>query len=165
MGYSNPDEFAYPVAPELGEQPERMAMRKEVLQEAEEAVLRGRNKSYGEPDEDFQRIAALWTALGVRINDEEMRGHHVSMLMTCLKLSRLTWNPTHKDSWVDQIGYGACGYETAMLEAEREKLARLQEEEARRAEQLYSEAEADLVDPIGQLRAQQRHYGMGPHEH
>ncbi len=101
---------------------DRMPMRKEILDGAAEAVLHQRNKSYGEPDEDFQRIAELLNALGVRLNGNRLTGHNVSMIMIQLKMSRLTWSPTHKDSWLDIAGYAACGYETAMLQEARETM-------------------------------------------
>jgi hypothetical protein len=102
--------------------PEPFPIRKQVLDRAAKAVLEERNKIYGEPDEDFARIAELWNALGVRIGPEanRMQGHHVSMLMVAFKLSRLTWSPTHEDSWIDVAGYAACGLETATLEQERD---------------------------------------------
>lgn len=107
---------------------ERLRMREEILKGATEAVMYQRNKSYGEPDEDFQRIAGIWNSLGFRgPGGEPLKGHHVSMAMIALKLSRLTWNPTHQDSWMDTAGYAACGYETAVLQEKREATATLQE--------------------------------------
>lgn len=107
-------------------------VRQGMLEEATEAVTKLRNKSYGEPDEDFQRIAGLWNALGIRIGPDaaELKGHHVAMLMICLKLSRVTWSPAHRDSWVDAAGYAACGLETAMLQESRENDAQEPQEEA-----------------------------------
>lgn len=98
----------------------RMPIRKQVLDTAADAVLRQRNKSYGEPDEDFQRIAAIWNAMGYTApSGRPMSGHDVSVLLIGLKMSRLTWNPLHQDSWVDIAGYSACGLETASLQEER----------------------------------------------
>jgi hypothetical protein len=37
--------------------------------------------------------------------------HDVAIMMALLKISRLSWEPTKKDSWVDLAGYAACGYE------------------------------------------------------
>lgn len=98
----------------------RYTLRSDLLLEAEKIITQDRNKSYGEPDEDFQRIASVWSALGFRgPGDAPLTGHHVALAMIGLKMSRLTWSPTHRDSWVDIAGYAGCGAETAQLEADR----------------------------------------------
>lgn len=101
---------------------ERMTERKSLLDDAAQAVLFQRNKTYGEPDEDFQRIAKTLNALGYSGPDgRALLGHDVSVIMVALKLSRLTWSPTHRDSWLDIAGYAACGSETALMEEGRTK--------------------------------------------
>jgi hypothetical protein len=113
----------------------RYAHRQHLLQEAEKIIMTERNKSYGEPDEDFQRIAAIASAMGFRAlktierpdgNTSEfvpLTGSDVARFMIALKLSRLSWMPTHRDSWLDIAGYAGCGFETATLEDERAKAA------------------------------------------
>lgn len=99
---------------------ERYTSRSEILREADKIITADRNKTYGEPDEDFQRIAGMWNVLGFQAPDgEKMQGHHVALAMVALKLSRLTWSAGHRDSWMDVAGYAACGYETAQLEEMR----------------------------------------------
>lgn len=102
-----------------------MPDRKMVLDNASQAVLHQRNKSYGEPDEDFQRIARIASAMGFRFTSDgsnrELTGADVALFMIALKTSRLTWSPGHQDSWTDIAGYAACGFETARLEEERRK--------------------------------------------
>lgn len=102
-----------------------MPDRKLVLDNASQAVLHQRNKSYGEPDEDFQRIARIASAMGFRFTSDgfnrELTGADVALFMIALKTSRLTWSPSHQDSWTDIAGYAACGFETARLEEERRK--------------------------------------------
>jgi Domain of unknown function (DUF6378) len=106
----------------MDESGERYAGRKGVLERALQYTTVDRNKSYGEPDDDFQRIARTLTALGYRApNGGEILGHDVSVIMISLKLSRLTWQPTHQDSWDDIAGYAACGSETAFLQEVRAK--------------------------------------------
>lgn len=101
---------------------ERYSSRSSLLQEAEKIITNDRNKSYGEPDEDFQRIAGIWNALGFRApGDVPVKGHHVALAMIALKLSRITWSSGHYDSWLDVAGYAGCGYETAQLEEARRK--------------------------------------------
>lgn len=85
--------------------------RSELLHKAEEIITKDRNNSYGEPDQDFARIAELWsTYLG-----HSVKPHDVAAMMIMLKLSRISWNPTHEDSWLDAAGYAACGFETMKL--------------------------------------------------
>lgn len=112
---------------------ERYTHRERLLSTAADLVTKQRNKSYGEPDEDFQRIAAIASAMGFRFlktverpdgNTSEfmpLDGSDVALFMIALKASRLAWNREHEDSWTDMAGYAACGYETAILEAERRK--------------------------------------------
>ena len=76
-----------------------------ILQEAERLVNGDRNAQYGPPDQDFQRVAQMWTALkGVPFEARE-----VAMFMICLKLSREV-HQKKRDSWVDIAGYAHCGY-------------------------------------------------------
>lgn len=104
-----------------------MTDRKRLLDNASEYVLKQRNKSYGEPDEDFQRIARIASAMGFRMAPEgsngphrELKGSDVALFMIALKTSRLVWSPDHEDSWTDVAGYAACGFETANLQRSRE---------------------------------------------
>lgn len=105
----------------------RMPDRKRLLDTAAEYVLRERNKSYGEPDEDFQRIAAIANGMGFRFvhgdTTRQLTGSDVALFMIALKCARLAWSPEHEDSWIDIAGYAACGMETANLEAERRETA------------------------------------------
>lgn len=107
----------------MSDETSRYTHRKTLLQEAEKIVSVERNKSYGEPDEDFKRIAAIASAMGFRIDaggDElrDLRSDDVAKFMIALKLSRLMWSPDHRDSWLDIAGYAACGFETATLRTE-----------------------------------------------
>lgn len=98
-----------PVDKKLG--PVSFTHRRELLQEATSIITKDRNNSYGDPDQDFARIAELWTTyLGY-----EVKPHDVAVMMILLKVSRLSWNPSHKDSWLDIAGYAGCGYETEIL--------------------------------------------------
>lgn len=119
--YTRPGEHAYgcpywtehaygrPVV--AGGQPTRSA----ILEEADEAINGDRNSAYGDPSQDFERTASMWTAMGLRFGPEhaEVERHHVAMAMVALKLSRLAWNPSKRDSWVDIAGYAGCGAEAA----------------------------------------------------
>lgn len=100
-----------------------VSVREALLKDAAEAVTKQRNNSYGPPTQDFKRTAALWTIL---FNTMEEDGYDttpfnpsdVAIAMIALKLSRLTWDPKNKDSWMDIAGYAACGYECSLEEDE-----------------------------------------------
>jgi len=97
----------------------RYTRREEILEGATIAVTQQRNNTYGPPTQDFDRTARILTAMGFSIVDEggnvsPISSHHVAIIQIAVKLSRLTWNPTHRDSWLDVAGYAACGYECAM---------------------------------------------------
>lgn len=89
--------------------------RVQPIREAEKLITGDRNNAYGEPDADFQRIAAMWSV----IFDRTFTAHEVALAMICLKLSRLTWSPGRYDSWTDIVGYAGCGWETAVLAEKR----------------------------------------------
>jgi hypothetical protein len=94
--------------------PERPGPRAELLREAEVLVDGDRNAQYGDPRQDFQRTATMWSAyLGC-----EVQPHDVAALMAMLKISRIRWSPEKRDSWVDLAGYAACGWHCAMPEDE-----------------------------------------------
>ena len=77
-----------------------------ILQEADKLTGGDRNDDYGHPFHDFQRTAAMVTALvshklkpGERITEEDW-----SRFMVCCKLSRDV-NKAKRDNLVDGAGY------------------------------------------------------------
>lgn len=91
-------------------------VRQELLSLASQLVSRDRNNTYGPPTQDFTRTANILNALGFCFKDAGgtetgIYPHHVALLMIGLKMSRATWEPLHKDTWVDIAGYAACGWE------------------------------------------------------
>lgn len=84
--------------------------RAKILQDAEKLVNGDRNAQYGDPSQDFQRTAELWsTFLGIKIEPWQ-----VAPMMALLKLSRISWNPRKEDSWTDLAGYAACGWDVVV---------------------------------------------------
>lgn len=76
----------------------------DILEEALRITKGDRNASYGPPDQDFTRTAAIWSALkGVTFEARE-----VAMFMIAMKLSRET-HQRNRDNWVDVAGYARCG--------------------------------------------------------
>jgi uncharacterized protein DUF6378/uncharacterized protein DUF4406 len=76
-----------------------------VEQEAAQLVRDGeRQKTYGHPRGDFDRVAGMWSAiLGITVTAEQ-----VGVMMIAFKLARLSQTPRHRDSLVDVIGYAIC---------------------------------------------------------
>lgn len=96
-----------------------MSERGDLLKEAILLIEGDRDASYGEPVQDFARIAALWTVLfGAKLKDgEAFTSHEVAMALIVLKLSRLCHSPGKQDNWTDIAGYAGCGWECAVREA------------------------------------------------
>jgi hypothetical protein len=91
-----------------------MKTKTEILEEAI-AVVGGRGKSYGRPEDNFLRIARRWQVhlLNRHGIDVPIDPADVAMMMIDMKQARLENDPGHHDSWVDVCGYGACGGELA----------------------------------------------------
>ena len=92
--------------------------RIELLDLANECVCGDRNLQYGEPEDNFSDIAKLWSSyLDIDIGPED-----VAIMMCLFKIARLKSSYYEsKDSWVDLIGYAACGGEIALMGKENEK--------------------------------------------
>ena len=92
--------------------------RIELLDLANECVCGDRNLQYGEPEDNFSDIAKLWSSyLDIDIVPED-----VAIMMCLFKIARLKSSCYEsKDSWVDLIGYAACGGEIALRGKEDEK--------------------------------------------
>lgn len=89
------------------------SVRGDVLDEAKQLITGDRNNAYGPPTQDFDRTAGMASAFGFQVNGQPLQGHHVAIFMQLLKISRLAWTPTKRDSWVDAAGYAGCGAECA----------------------------------------------------
>jgi non-ribosomal peptide synthetase component E (peptide arylation enzyme) len=146
----------------MNDETTRYTEREAMLERAKGYVTKDRNKSYGEPDEDFQRIAATLNGLGFQVGDgataRKLQGHDVSVIMIALKLSRLMWSPEHRDSWDDIAGYAACGIETALLQKAREDSTQLKLDD-----HIWNnsvEAEKALAEKIRREEAEDRHERM-----
>jgi hypothetical protein len=83
------------------------SIRQEVLAEAEHIVGQDRNTSYGTPEQNFGRIAEMWSAYK-GINFEP---HDVAAMLILLKVARVFTSPSKVDHWIDIAGYAACGGE------------------------------------------------------
>lgn len=93
---------------------QRKNVRAEILDGASKAVNGTRDVAYGQPEDNFGRIANLINAhLKNRFGDEAnvVTAGDVAILGIQFKLGRLGGNMSHMDSWMDVAGYAACGAE------------------------------------------------------
>ena len=93
---------------------EEVSNRHHLLDLAKQATTE-RPTTYGAPEDNFQRIAWLWTAyirsrFGIVV---EFAPADIALMCDLIKTARLAHDPTHLDSWVDKAGYSACGAEVA----------------------------------------------------
>lgn len=88
--------------------------RELVLTEAARCVLTDRNQAYGEPEDNFQRIADLWSAYlwgrGLVARGVFLQPADVALLSSYIKDARIMESPERADHWIDRAGYTACGY-------------------------------------------------------
>jgi hypothetical protein len=96
--------------------------RADVLDEARALITGDRSSAYGPPTQDFARTAGMATEFGFRVvpyegaEPQPLKAYHVALFMMMLKISRLAWTATRRDSWVDAAGYSGCGYECSLSE-------------------------------------------------
>ena len=110
--------------------------RKECLEQAMECVLKDRASQYGTPEDNFGRIAKLWSTYTGTVLD----GIDVAMMMALLKVARIRNNKDYSDGYIDLAGYAACGAELAgKAEAYRQSIEKAGAEYKR----LRAEAEGD----------------------
>lgn len=85
-----------------------VAPRVEALREAARIIAGDRDVQYGGPEENFTRIAKIWSVLFGR----EFTTEDVAMAMVGLKMARYASNSGFQpDTWIDIAGYAGCGYE------------------------------------------------------
>jgi predicted cobalt transporter CbtA len=98
-------------------QNETTVLRVEALREAAKIISGERNKQYGNPEDNFERTAKIWSViLGTRITNED-----VAMMMVGLKVARYASKSGFQpDTWIDIAGYAACGYEVGSLESKKD---------------------------------------------
>lgn len=81
--------------------------RAEILEAAKTCVCGEREKAYGSPENNFERIAGFWSAyLGYGVSPKD-----VAAMLALLKVARIASGHAKEDNWVDLAGYAACGGE------------------------------------------------------
>ena len=83
--------------------------RSDILSTAAEYVTKDRAATHGNVEDNFNRIAGLWS----QYLNEEIGTADVAAMMILLKVARIQSNPCHDDNWIDIAGYAACGGEIA----------------------------------------------------
>jgi hypothetical protein len=86
--------------------------RSQCLSQAMDLITGDRNREYGEPLDNFQRIATGWQV----ILKHEVTPHKVALCMAWLKIARLCETPGHSDSYVDAAAYVALADELVRVQ-------------------------------------------------
>ena len=89
-----------------------MISRNDILEFAGCLINGSREQSYGHPGESFARIAKMWSI----VVGKDLDCTDVVLMLALLKVSRLSNDRTHLDSWVDLAGYAALGGELATMQ-------------------------------------------------
>lgn len=90
--------------------------RQQMLEEAADIISGQRDTQYGGPEDNFGRIAKIWSViLGIEVTTED-----VAMMMVGLKVARYANKSGFQgDTWVDIAGYAACGYEVGIRDTQK----------------------------------------------
>jgi len=104
--------------------------RSVLLAMADKAINGERQRDYGDPLENFSRIAAGWSIILENAEEDisELRPERVALMMCWHKMCRLMNGIAHQDSWVDLIGYAALGGELAERSLDADEAEALLEE-------------------------------------
>lgn len=96
----------------------KMTYREEMLREAGRIISGERDAQYGGPEDNFKRIAKIWSVIfGFDVTEED-----VAMAMVGLKVARYASKSGFQpDTWTDVAGYAACGYEVGKKSQESKK--------------------------------------------
>ena len=83
-------------------------IRVDVLNEAAKIINGERDVQYGSPEQNFDRIAKIWSV----IFNRHFTTEDVAIAFVATKLARFASNSGFQpDTWVDIAGYAGCGYE------------------------------------------------------
>ena len=86
-----------------------MNKREQCLRRACEIVNGQREQSYGTPEDNFKMIAEMWSTY----LEADVSAVDVAMMMSLLKIARISTGTFNEDSFIDLAGDAACGYEIA----------------------------------------------------
>lgn len=83
--------------------------RSEILETSRKCVCGEREQDYGKPEDNFKRVAALWSAY----TGHSFTAVDVAMMMALLKIARIKTGTGTADGFIDLAGYAACAGEGA----------------------------------------------------
>jgi hypothetical protein len=86
--------------------------RKEILQDAIHLIHNDRQTEYGNPEDNFKRIADLWSV----VLETKIETWQVALCMNQVKVARLVESKDKLDGWIDGAAYMAIGGELATEE-------------------------------------------------
>lgn len=81
--------------------------RGNILDEAKRLIHTDRQKDYGHPLINHQRIAKLWSV----ILEKEITPAQAALCMAMVKAARVVQTPNHEDSYIDGAAYFAIAGE------------------------------------------------------
>lgn len=88
-------------------------VRQQALEEAVKLTCGDRNASYGDPYVNLKILAGMVREyMGAR-SMKSFTAADMAAVNILIKLSRISVNPTHRDSWVDAAAYAGIGLECA----------------------------------------------------
>ena len=87
-------------------------LRGDILKEANRLTHGDRNKNYGDPLTNHQRIAALWSVY----LETEVSPAQAAIMLALVKVARLIESTDHLDSFIDGAAYFAIAGEIAHRE-------------------------------------------------
>jgi len=95
--------------------------REEFLEEVAQCILKDRNATYGDPEDNFEDTADIWNVvLGKKLNTK-ISITDVAAMMIGLKLARYKSSPLNVDHMIDMGGYSGCGYACQLREFEDQR--------------------------------------------
>lgn len=89
-------------------------IREEILIQANACVNGNREQDYGSPEQNFQRIARMWSVY----LEAQIRPVDVAAMLALLKIARVASGHAKADNWIDLAGYAACGGELECMMVE-----------------------------------------------
>ncbi len=79
-------------------------MTETLLDVAKGLIYGDRAAAYGPYEVEAERLARMWSTF----LEADIRAEQVPAMLVILKLTRLSHDPTHEDSWIDIAGYAGC---------------------------------------------------------
>lgn len=96
-----------------------MNIRGKVLRDADHCINGEREGQYGSPEDNFRKIAILWSDY-IQLSHDTQFLHltpaDVAKMMVLFKLARSMGPQDKYDNYVDLIGYAACAAESKAIE-------------------------------------------------